>query len=332
MSETHSFDLQHAYEYGIDCAIMLKHFIHWIGVNKRKKINEHEGRTWTYQTLEDIAAHFPYWTQSQVFDIIEKLRLGKNRKSKSEKLEFSPVLMKGNFNQHAYDRTIWYALINEKDFTILGNSKMENGESQNGDREIPTPIPDTKTDTKPDTKTNLISPPSFPEESISSKSSLPLDKTRQGKFFEHPNAAQEKKEVMMILKSLKFEGEPINDATMMRYVKTHTPDDIRQAIERFKYEMGLPRDKEVSNMIGMFCNILDERRRMPTKEELDCIEHAKAMKSKYSLEALEFAQGFVFDSNTRKDVSFEEIDLKTFIDRFYDAFIRPIESPKWSGL
>src|SRR5665213_743540 len=120
MSEFHSFNVSYADDYGIECAIVIQHFLHWVGVNKRLKRNLHEKRTWTYQTLDEIAAHFPYWSKSQVFDIIEKLCIGKHRKSKSEKLDFEPVLKRGNFNKHLYDRTIWYSFVNEEKFTILG--------------------------------------------------------------------------------------------------------------------------------------------------------------------------------------------------------------------
>lgn len=145
----HTFDIHIAEIYGVKEAILIHHFQHWIQINRNKGINEHEGSTWTYQTLEDIAANFPYWTKSQIQDLIERLCTGRNRKSNKKDLDFQPVLKKGNFNRHPYDRTIWYAFIDQENFTVLGNPKMAKGRSQKGEREIPTPIPDTKPYTKP---------------------------------------------------------------------------------------------------------------------------------------------------------------------------------------
>jgi hypothetical protein len=159
VSPPHAFDVHLATEYGIKEAIIIHHFQYWIEINQRLKRNRHEGRTWSYQTLDEIAAHFPYLSKSSVFDIIEKLCRGKGRKSQKDELDFEPVLMKGNFNKTAYDQTIWYAFINEEMFTKLGSANIVEGKSQNYDCEIPIPIPDTK----PDTRNNK---PSASKESV----------------------------------------------------------------------------------------------------------------------------------------------------------------------
>ena len=142
-SSHHSFDIHVAAQYGIEEAIMIHHFQHWIGINQRRGKHHHEGRTWTYQSLEYIAAHFPYMTREQVRETIDKLCYGKNRKgSKAE--AFEPVLMKGNFNKTKMDKTLWFAFVNEKIFT-KGEIPKSCGEIPNSYGEIPTPIPDTKT-------------------------------------------------------------------------------------------------------------------------------------------------------------------------------------------
>lgn len=128
----HSFDIDLAEKYGIPEAILIHHFQHWITINKRLKRNFHEGRTWTYQTLEEIAAHFPYFSTSQVNRLLRKLT----------KLK---VLKKGNFNKRKFDRTVWYAFFVEENFV---DRQMHLAKSPNGDGEIATPIPDTKTDTE----------------------------------------------------------------------------------------------------------------------------------------------------------------------------------------
>lgn len=146
----HTFDIHLAAKYGIEEAIIIHHFQHWIQVNKKLESNFHEGRTWTYQTLDEIAAHFPYMNRSQVFDILFKLEHGFHRKSKTKEKLFEPVIIKSNFNKTKFDKTVWYAFRDEASFIVLGNPKNDKRTSQNPDWEIPTPIPDTKPDTKPD--------------------------------------------------------------------------------------------------------------------------------------------------------------------------------------
>lgn len=146
-SQHHSFDIHIAAEYGLEEAIIIHHFQHWIEVNKNLNRNLKDGKTWTYQTYKEIAAHFPYWTEDQVRDIIESLCTGKNRKSKKEG-HFEPVLIKRNYNKLKMDKTNWYAFKNEEKFT-KGEIPSREGKSPNAKREIPKAIPDTKTNTKP---------------------------------------------------------------------------------------------------------------------------------------------------------------------------------------
>jgi len=150
----HSFDIHLAAEYGIEEAIIIHHFEHWIGVNARLDRNFHEGRYWTYQTLDDIAAHFPYWSKDQIVTIIERLCNGKSRFEKTKK--FEPVLIKGNFNKAKYDRTVWYAFVDEKKFSKLCNHKKAIVEPQDRNGGTTTPIPDTKPYTKTDNKKNTL--------------------------------------------------------------------------------------------------------------------------------------------------------------------------------
>jgi len=58
--------------------------------------------------------------------------------------------MKGNFNKAKYDRTIWYAFVDQNKFIKLCNNKIDIVDTQNGNWCSTTPIPDTKTDTKTD--------------------------------------------------------------------------------------------------------------------------------------------------------------------------------------
>jgi hypothetical protein len=154
----HSFDIDMAAIYGVNPSIIIHHFQHWIRINKKLKRNFHEGRTWSYQTLDEIAAHFPYFSKDEIYEIINLLCSGKGRRSKQEK-GFDPVLIKGNFNKSKFDRTTWYAFKNEEMFTVMAEAKIKDGSSQNPNGFEPGPIPDTK----PDSKTNP--PPLTPPKS-----------------------------------------------------------------------------------------------------------------------------------------------------------------------
>jgi hypothetical protein len=104
-SQHHSFDLHLAVVYGIEKAILIHHFQHWIRINKFKEINFKEGRTWTFQTRKDIQAHFPYWTYDQVRYLCDAL------------VE-QGILIKGKFNKNPLTHTLWYAFANEKAFNV----------------------------------------------------------------------------------------------------------------------------------------------------------------------------------------------------------------------
>jgi hypothetical protein len=102
----YAFDLDHAKKYGVNEAIMLKNFIFWISKHRAddtKKIHYHEGRWWVYNTRKFYATMFYFWSEDQVYRIIQSLLKQK-------------VLIKHKkgFNKFRYDRTGWYALTDER--------------------------------------------------------------------------------------------------------------------------------------------------------------------------------------------------------------------------
>jgi len=127
--------------------------------------NFKEGRTWTYQTYEEICAHFPYLGKEEVREAIERLCKGKARRSKDGAVEFTPVLIKGNFNKTPFDKTTWYAFSNSCYERAI--AQIDKDICPNGTSHLPTPIPDTKTDTKESSLKRAIrksaSPPVIPE-------------------------------------------------------------------------------------------------------------------------------------------------------------------------
>lgn len=111
-SENHTFDITLAAKFGIEEAIIIHHFQHWIRINRNLNRNFIEGKTWSYQSRKEIAAHFPYINEDKVRRIIENL------------VEIG-VLISKNFNKNRLDHTLWYAFADEMAFVpiIEGISK-----------------------------------------------------------------------------------------------------------------------------------------------------------------------------------------------------------------
>ena len=144
MSIHHSFSIEYATKYGIEEAILIQHIQFWIFQNERLKRNFHEGKTWMYQTQEELAAIYPYWNRDKVQKLLKKL-VDKD------------VLIKGNFNKNIFDRTCWYTFKNKEMFTIVLNNTMDCSEQH--DPECGTAQSIIGTDTNTDTKPNTYAPP-----------------------------------------------------------------------------------------------------------------------------------------------------------------------------
>lgn len=108
---THSFDVAVAQKHGLNPAIVLDRITGWIVYNKANAKNQHEGRTWTYNSVKSWAKLLPYLTLKQIRSALDDLRA-------------AGLLMKGNFNANTYDRTCWYALPDESDLCPTGQKDL----------------------------------------------------------------------------------------------------------------------------------------------------------------------------------------------------------------
>lgn len=97
---THHFKVALAKEYGIEAAILIDEFNYQISRNKANERNFHDGKYWTYNTLQAYTDIFPYFSIKQIRKIIDNLIS-------------SGILMKGNYNENPYNRTSWYAFTDE---------------------------------------------------------------------------------------------------------------------------------------------------------------------------------------------------------------------------
>ena len=132
---TYTFDTLLASKYGVNEAIMLNNFIYWIAKNEANGKHFYDGRYWTYNSVVAMEKLYPFWTTSQIRTIIASLvRQG--------------VLLKGNYNEKPYDRTVWYALTDEFRKCICQISQMDLSDFANGIVENGKPIPDIKPSAK----------------------------------------------------------------------------------------------------------------------------------------------------------------------------------------
>ena len=130
----HHFDKDIAAQYGVDEAIMYNHLIFWIEKNRANKRNFIDGYHWTYSSYKAFTEIFPYWNELKIKRILDSL-VNKG------------LILRDNHNKMGYDRTCWYALINEECIFQKRNvhiSKMKNGDIKN-ERPIPYNLTDNIT-------------------------------------------------------------------------------------------------------------------------------------------------------------------------------------------
>lgn len=147
----HFFCVEEAERYGIKEAILLANIRHWLDKNKANKTNIQDGRVWTYNSRSAFAELFPYMSEKQI-------RIALN------KLIEAGILLTGNYNKSAYDRTLWYS-IDEPEYradadAIFSESNGPNGQIDLPKRSVPfapegQPIPDINTDINADSKPNI---------------------------------------------------------------------------------------------------------------------------------------------------------------------------------
>ncbi len=158
----HSFNVEIAKEYGLYEAIIQENMFFWITKNVANGQNYIDGHYWTYNSVKAFDKLFPYMSNATIRRVLQSL-------------EKSGLIITGNYNKAAYDRTKWYALT-DKAFSLFGfqppapplfafpgsqieqmqgsdlsksicsNQQMDLPESANGIASMSKPIPDINTD------------------------------------------------------------------------------------------------------------------------------------------------------------------------------------------
>ena len=128
----HIFDVDIARKYGVNAAVLLENIGYWIKQNEANDVNYFDGYYWTFNSRRAYRELFPYMSERQIATAFEKLIA-------------DGLIITGNYNKVAYDRTLWYALT-QKGKSILHFDIMEDTTMSNGNSKNVTPIPDINTD------------------------------------------------------------------------------------------------------------------------------------------------------------------------------------------
>ena len=144
-----SFNTKFASEYGIEEAIMIENLSYWIEKNAANNKHYHDGRFWTYNSAEAFTKLFPFWSQFQIKRILTSL-------------ESKGIILKGEFNESAYDRTRWYAFTDG----FLQKLQLDRAKSYTREDEIARPIPNNYQNTNISSSSNEDSESAHAEEEL----------------------------------------------------------------------------------------------------------------------------------------------------------------------
>lgn len=82
---------------GMNQAILLQQLHYWL----QRSDNERDGFKWVYNSIDAWQRQFPFWSPRTVWSVVNKL-------------EQPGIIVSGNYNQLAADRTKWYRIDYEK--------------------------------------------------------------------------------------------------------------------------------------------------------------------------------------------------------------------------
>lgn len=101
----HTFDIRLAEKYGMAEAVLAENLFFWVKKNAANESNYHDGKYWTYNSRKAFSRLFPYLKEKSIERALNHL-------------VDEGLLLKGNFNEDKFDKTMWYA------FTQKGESEM----------------------------------------------------------------------------------------------------------------------------------------------------------------------------------------------------------------
>lgn len=138
-------DKELAAKIGLNEAMILQQVHYWMEINKKNKRNYHEGRQWTYNTIDEWTEEFPFWSKQTVKRTFKNLRdLG--------------FIIVDNFNAYKFDKTLWYTIDYDKlNESIGSNSPKEDIQNEPMDEnELNPTIPEITSENSPEISNQSI--------------------------------------------------------------------------------------------------------------------------------------------------------------------------------
>ncbi len=93
----HFFDTDIAVQLGVNAALIYEHIRYWCEHNEAAKKNYYDGSYWMYSSGNALHEQLPYLTAGAIRTALHKL-------------EDAGYIKKGNYNNTAMNRTLWYAV------------------------------------------------------------------------------------------------------------------------------------------------------------------------------------------------------------------------------
>ena len=140
----YSFDVDFAVENGVEEAVLYKNIMFWCQKNMANGRHFYDGRYWTYNSAQAFTELFPFWNKKKIERLLQSL-VDKG------------IILKGEYNQNKYDRTLWYTP-SENVVSISQKCRMETTDLSHRDPENVAPIPYINTDHKPNSKQSKPKP------------------------------------------------------------------------------------------------------------------------------------------------------------------------------
>ena len=109
----HKFNINIAEVIGLEASIILNNLIFWVKHNEANNTNFHDGRYWTFNSVEAYKKLFPYLTKHKIINALKQL-------------EDANLIYIGSYNKSSYDRTKWYSVNQQHDLLKNGNGETEN--------------------------------------------------------------------------------------------------------------------------------------------------------------------------------------------------------------
>ncbi len=136
----HSFNVEVATKYGMLEAVLLENINFWVAKNKANEKKFYDGFYWTYNSITALSKLFPYASRATIFRALHNL-------------EDAGLILAGNYNKDASDKTKWYTLTKKGELLLNGTEACQpesNAGSGNNAFQNETTLPYINTDINPD--------------------------------------------------------------------------------------------------------------------------------------------------------------------------------------